>query len=118
MPHLKRSSDLADHRREREISLGAIESSTKIGLRFLEAIEDEEFDKLPGGVYTTSYLRQYALATGLDEAALLRRYHDKIPPEPLIEAGSGQSSVMRWLRELSQLFLQILLGRQETRGHV
>lgn len=118
MPHLNRSSDLADHRKERGISLAAIESSTNISLRFLEVIEAEDFDKLPGGVYTTSYLRQYARATGLDETALLRRYYDKIPPAPVPQPALAQNSVTQWLGDLARVFLQILLGRQETRGHV
>jgi cytoskeletal protein RodZ len=120
MPNLNRSSDLANHRKENGLALADIASSTKIGLHFLEAIEAEHFDKLPGGVYTTSYLRQYARAIGFDEEVLLRRYHHKNPPVPVTKPESLQNSVTEWLREsqLLRLFLQLLLGRQETRGHV
>ncbi len=47
---------------------------TKISRRFLRAIEDERFDELPGGVFTVSYLKQYAAATGFDEGELLACY--------------------------------------------
>src|SRR3974377_1404803 len=104
---LSSCSELADQRLAKGVTLRAIETSTKIGLRFLEAIEAEEFDTLPGGVYTTSYLRQYARATGLDEEILLRRYYDKTAPaSPLTEADSA-NKLTQWLRDcqLTRAFL-------------
>jgi cytoskeletal protein RodZ len=71
----KNSLGLARIRRDRGISLEQIAESTKIGVRSLEAIERGEFRKLPGGIYTTSYLRQYARAIHFDEATLLAAYH-------------------------------------------
>ena len=93
------SSALADQRKIKGISLCSVESSTKISARFLEAIEAEEFDELPGGVYTTSYLRQYARVVGLDEEALLRRYYDKTQPRVVTPPPPAQSKLKRWLRE-------------------
>lgn len=66
--------ELATIRRNRGISLEQIANSTKISMRWLEAIERGEFRKLPGGIYTTSYLRQYARAIDYDEDALLECY--------------------------------------------
>ena len=51
-------------RRKRGVSLEQIAESTKISTRFLRAIECEEFEKLPGGVFNTNYIRQYAAAIG------------------------------------------------------
>jgi cytoskeletal protein RodZ len=68
--------DLAGLRVMRGLSLDEIARSTNITMRYLEAIERGEFDKLPGGVYTTSYIRQYARAAGCDEAMLLDHYRD------------------------------------------
>jgi cytoskeletal protein RodZ len=62
-------------RRNRGISLEQIAESTKISIRALEAIEQGEFRKLPGGIYNTSYIRQYARAIDYDESALLAYYH-------------------------------------------
>jgi cytoskeleton protein RodZ len=66
---------LATIRRNRGISLAQIAESTKISLRSLEAIERGEFSKLPGGIYNTSYIRQYARAIDYDESVILSSYH-------------------------------------------
>jgi cytoskeletal protein RodZ len=66
---------LATIRRNRGISLEQIAESTKISVRSLEAIERGEFRKLPGGIYNTSYIRQYARAIDYDESAILAVYH-------------------------------------------
>jgi len=73
-PARRRSLDLSQLRRIKGVSLEEIAERTKISLRFLLAIEAEEFEKLPGGIFNTSYLRQYAAAIGLDEAELLACY--------------------------------------------
>ena len=65
---------LATIRRNRGISLEQIAESTKISLRSLKAIEGGDFQKLPGGIYNTSYIRQYARAIDFDEAELLAYY--------------------------------------------
>ena len=66
---------LATIRRNRGISLAQIAELTKISLRSLEAIERGDFSKLPGGIYNTSYIRQYARAIDYDESVILSRYH-------------------------------------------
>ena len=72
---------LATIRRNRGISLRQIAESTKIGIRSLEAIEQGEFKKLPGGIYTTSYIRQYARAIDYDEDAILECYRRQMAGE-------------------------------------
>ena len=57
-------------RREREmrgISLEEISASTKIGTRSLRAIEAEDFEKLPGGIFNKGFVRAYSRFLGLDE---------------------------------------------------
>ena len=90
--------DLAGHRMAKGISLGWIASSTMIGRHFLEAIESEHFEKLPGGVYSLSYLRQYARAIGFDEAALLSRYRAMTQPVLPAEAVASNHGFFQWLR--------------------
>jgi cytoskeletal protein RodZ len=68
---------LATIRNNRGISLRQIADSTKISVRSLEAIERGEFEKLPGGIYNTSYIRQYAHAIDFDESTLLAAYHSQ-----------------------------------------
>src|ERR1700685_3727829 len=86
--------DLPRFRKRSGVSLEDIVQRTKISSRFLQAIEDEQFDQLPGGIFSTSYLRQYAAAIGYDEDALISYYNQKSNPSALIakppqrEAGS------------------------------
>lgn len=69
---------LATIRRNRGISLEQIAESTKINIRSLKAIEGGDFQKLPGGVYNTSYIRQYAKAIDFNEEDLLAFYRAKM----------------------------------------
>jgi len=65
---LKREREL------REVTLAEITSATRIGTRFLEALENEEWEKLPGGVFNRGFVRSVARYLGLDEEALLGEY--------------------------------------------
>ena len=73
---------LATIRRNRGISLEQIAESTKISLRSLKAIEGGDFQKLPGGIYNTSYIRQYARAIDFDEGELLAYYRAQMGMGP------------------------------------
>lgn len=66
---------LATIRRNRGVSLEQIAEKTKISMRSLLAIEGGEFKKLPGGIYNTNYLRQYAQAIDFDASTLLDYYN-------------------------------------------
>ncbi len=66
--------ELAAIRKNRGITLEQIANTTKIGVRTLDAIERCDFGKLPGGIYDTSYIRQYARAIDFDEEAILAIY--------------------------------------------
>jgi len=114
--HGSRSSDLAENRLAKGMTLWSIESSTRIGLHFLEAIEAGDFNQLPGGVYTTSYLRQYARATGFDESALLRRYFEL--SEPKAEAVASRGPAPQWLRGWNSLRVLVrhVFGNRATGG--
>ena len=78
MSHRQPAPPLADERARRGITLEQIRDCTKIGMFFLRAIEDGEYHKLPGGIYSTSYIRQYAQAAGVDESAILQQYRQAV----------------------------------------
>jgi cytoskeleton protein RodZ len=64
-------------RREREmrgISLEDITAATKIGKRLLRALEEEQFDLLPGGIFNKGYVRAYAKYIGIDEEQAVAEY--------------------------------------------
>lgn len=58
----------------RGISLEEIAEATKIGTRSLRALEDEDFDKLPGGIFNKGFVRAYARYLGLDEEQAVADY--------------------------------------------
>ena len=66
----------------RGISLEQIVAVTKIGRRLLLALEEEQFDLLPGGIFNKSYVRAYAKCVGMneDEAVALYQEASKEPP--------------------------------------
>jgi cytoskeleton protein RodZ len=65
---LKREREL------REVAPNEIVVATRISLRFLEALENEDWDKLPGGIFNRGFVRAIARYLGLDEENLLAEY--------------------------------------------
>jgi cytoskeleton protein RodZ len=70
---------LRHQRLDRGVDLGTVARETKISQKLLEAIEAEEFDKLPGGVFRKSFVRQYAHALGVEESEIADEL-DRIAP--------------------------------------
>jgi helix-turn-helix protein len=71
---------LHSERRRLGLDLDEIEAATKIRSRYLRALEDEDWDTLPGGAYTRSFIRTYASYLGLDGERLAdeyRRLHEE-----------------------------------------
>ncbi len=61
-------------RMQRRLTLQDLARSTKISPSTLEALENNDFDRLPGGVYTRSFLRQYAREVNLDPSETVQSY--------------------------------------------
>lgn len=65
------------HERElRGVPLEEIAESTKIHIRFLEALENGDFDLLPGEVFIKGYIRSYARMIGVDAADMINTYDE------------------------------------------
>jgi len=88
---LKREREL------REVSMDELTKATRISTRFVEALENEDWAKLPGGVFGHGFVRTIARYLGLNEEALLGEYdsaraehspapapkpEERIPPPP------------------------------------
>jgi hypothetical protein len=73
-------------RNRRKVDLSEVEAATRIRVRYLRAIENEEWDVLPGGVYTRGFIRTYASYLGLDGERLAEDFRKGV------EAG-GRSSI-------------------------
>lgn len=68
-------------KRERElrgISLKEIAEATKISIRFLEALEQDKFDMLPGGVFNRGFIRAYARFIGVDGEEMVNAYMEQV----------------------------------------
>ncbi len=66
--------ELKSRREARGFSLEEMASTTKIGTRYLEALENDSLDLLPGAFLTRSIIRAYAKFVGLDENETLQKY--------------------------------------------
>ena len=72
---LKREREL------REISLRQIAEATKINIRYLEALEENRFDALPGGLFNKGFIRAYSTFIGVDGEAMVNSYLQQIGPQ-------------------------------------
>ncbi|MFB9770172.1 helix-turn-helix domain-containing protein [Lactiplantibacillus modestisalitolerans] len=61
------------------LTIDDLQQITKIQKRYLIAIEDEQFDKLPGDFYVRAFVKQYADTVDLDGNELLETYRDQLP---------------------------------------
>jgi cytoskeletal protein RodZ len=61
-------------REERGIGLREISNQTRISMRYLEAIETDDYKRLPGGIFNRSFVKAYAKAVGFDEHQALEGY--------------------------------------------
>lgn len=74
---------LKQEREQRGVTLDQISQSTKIGTRFLQALEQDHFEQLPGGIFNKGFIRAYARFVGLDEEQTVADYLVAIsPPAP------------------------------------
>lgn len=72
-------SELREARLQRGLTLEQVAYETRIRTRYLEALEDERFDDLPGEAYAKGFLRTYADFIGLDGPQMLARYRARFP---------------------------------------
>jgi len=92
-------------REKKNLSLDDVSNVTKIGTRMLQAIEEEHFDQLPGGVFNKGFIRAYAKHLGLDAEEAVTDYlaclreaqigaqevWETVRPQPLRNVASGKS---------------------------
>ena len=102
---LKRERDL------REVSMDELTKATRISARFVQALENEDWAKLPGGVFGHGFVRTIARYLGLDEEALLSEYDsaraEHSPPAPF-KPEERIPSPPKWL-PVAAVFVILLL---------
>jgi hypothetical protein len=70
-------TSLREARRQRGLDLEAAQRALRIRRRYLEALEAERFDQLPGDVYARGFLREYADFLGLESSLYLQEYDER-----------------------------------------
>src|SRR3954469_13175853 len=115
-------------KREREmrgVSLEEIAESTKIGKRNLLALEEEEFDKLPGGIFNKGFVRAYAKYLGLDEDQAVTDFlaaenaastgiRLAADPVPAVDNGSNGDAAAKKSRRERSKELEAIAARRES----
>jgi cytoskeleton protein RodZ len=101
-------------KREREmrgVSLEEISVATRIAPRFLEALENEQWEQLPGGVFNRGFIRSVARYLGLDEDSLVAEYalQTKGRPDPGVVAEPPDEPDRLWARVSVLVVLAILI---------
>lgn len=86
-------------------ALDVIAVETKISRAILEAIENDQFNSLPGGAYRRGFVRQYARALGLDEEDAVAAFRREYPELPVPLPPVPPKRPLRYLREAAFLFL-------------
>jgi len=108
---------LKHERQKREISLDEVSQATKISTRMLRAIEQEQFDVLPGGIFNKSFVRSYARHLGLNEDEIVANYLEVVRAnEPQEQNGLTTEAEARKIME--QRALLVLRERQRTVAQV
>ena len=110
MPTL--GTDLKRQREERGITLSQISGATRIGTRFLKAIEEDNFSVLPGGIFTRSFIRAYAKQVGMNAEEAVDLYHKQIAPP--VEESPEESVPPSTLEVVHPIRVQI--GQSATRA--
>ncbi len=105
---------LKKEREARGVSLADIVGETRISTRFLQALENEEFDLFPGKFYIHYYIKNYLRACGADETAFFNTYQDYL--NQIMKKGTDapadlylQKMAYLKFRKSRKIFLAILL---------
>lgn len=103
--HLKREREM------RNVSLEEISAATRISVRFLEALENEQWERLPGGVFNRGFIRSVARFLGLDEEGLIAEYAMETRERPEIAVWTKEPVHPRpnWLGFLGSILVLFLL---------
>jgi cytoskeleton protein RodZ len=92
-------STLREARVRRKLTLQQVEEDTKIRVKYVQAMENEDFDVVPSPTYVKGFLRTYSEYLGLDPRMILDEYRSRFMPNEEIEPFSGSSALGRPRRQ-------------------
>jgi len=106
-------------RETRGIALRDISENTRIAMRYLEAIEGDDYRRLPGGIFNRSFIRAYAKFIGFDEETAIEEYTRTLrdqgessedePPKPFRSLVYTDDSATQTRSPLKTLMLAIII---------
>ncbi|GBC77495.1 Cytoskeleton protein RodZ [bacterium HR08] len=109
--------ELRRRREAKGIELQDIANATRVAVRFLRAIEEDDFASLPGGLFTRSFIRTYARHVGMDEEEAIARYYEQtgqtredIPRYPFTTVAAERARSIFWTRVVVLLFVAGVLA--------
>jgi transcriptional regulator with XRE-family HTH domain len=73
--------ELKTAREAKKISLDTISKKTKIPVKYLEALEQDQFDVFPSQIYAKSFIRAYSKVIGLDPSVMTRQFNAEVKPK-------------------------------------
>ncbi|HZL64109.1 MAG TPA: RodZ domain-containing protein [Thermoleophilia bacterium] len=85
---------LREARVRRNLTLQQVEEDTKIRVKYVQAMENEDFDIMPGATYVKGFLRTYSTYLGLDPDVILGEYRSRGGPANAKDEPFGGSSVI------------------------
>ncbi|MFQ5702361.1 MAG: helix-turn-helix domain-containing protein, partial [Acidobacteriota bacterium] len=83
--------ELRRERELRDISLKEISEATKISTRFLQALEEDDFAILPGGIFNRGFIRAYARFIGIDGEEMVNAYLHEVSLRQAQQTGPGNA---------------------------
>jgi cytoskeleton protein RodZ len=86
-------STLREARVRRKLTLQQAEEETKVRVKYIQAMENEDFDVMPSPAYVKGFLRTYATYLGLDHEIILEEYHSRFEPHEEHDAFGGSSAL-------------------------
>lgn len=105
---------LKQRRLERNLSIDEVAEVTKIGVFFLQALESNEFKKLPKGAFPKMFVRSYARYLGLDDDKVVQMFYEQIaaaeaPAEMFAAASAPTSRNMKRSRHTVQAIAAVAI---------
>ena len=100
---------LREAREARNMELRDIASTTKISIGALEALEQNDFDPLPGGIFTRAFVRAYASEVGLDPEQTTRDFMAQAPAEAGNDPGRLDEEQMPSRRQVAETVFKLLI---------
>lgn len=101
---------LKEKRESKGLTLMDIEKGTSIRCRYIQAVENDEYEKTPGGVFLKGIIRNYGDFLGLDGLALLQRYKETTAGQ------ANEKAISESIREVDNVRMNIQLKDKRDIG--